>query len=135
MSMTDPLADLFTRIQNAGKRGHETVTLPASNMKSAVLKIFKSEGFIQDYERTVADSKHAVIKIELRYLPGRKKKPMITGIRRISKPGCRAYVGKNDIPRVMGGLGVTFLSTSRGVMTDQQCREHGVGGEVLGCIW
>ena len=132
--MTDPLADLFTRIQNAGKRGHETVTLPASNMKTAVLKIFKSEGFIQDYAQVTAD-KHQVIKIELRYLPGRKKKPMITGIRRVSKPGCRVYVGKNSIPRIMGGLGVAFLSTSRGVMTDRECREHGVGGEVLGCIW
>ena len=134
MALTDPLADLFIRILNTGKRGHEKVLIPASKLKAEILRVFKAEGFIKHYERNAVEG-HPVLEVELRYFPTRQKKSFITGIRRISKPGRRVYVGKQDVPKVMGGLGVAVLTTSKGVLTDQESRKNGVGGEVLCYIW
>jgi len=134
MSMTDPLADLFIRILNAGRRGHEKVQIPASNLKAEVLRLFKVEGYIKDYQPVTLDG-HPGLEVELRYFPSRQKKSFITGIKRVSKPGCRVYVGKDDIPRVMRGLGVAVLTTPQGVMSDEESRKNGVGGEVLCYIW
>lgn len=134
MSMTDPLADLFTRILNAGRRGHEKVRVPASKLKAEVLRVLKAEGFISHYRR-LEENGLPILEIGLRYAPTREKQHFITGIRRISKPGCRVYVGKTDIPHVMKGLGIAILTTAKGVMTDRECREAGVGGEVLCHVW
>jgi len=134
MSMTDPIADLFVRIQNAGRRGHDLVTMPASRVKGEILKIFKKEGFIKDFQR-IATETHPALQVALRYAPGRQKKSFITGIKRISKPGCRVYAGKNDIPRVMKGLGLAILTTDQGLLTDEECRTKQVGGEVLCHVW
>ena len=132
--MTDPLADLFTRILNAGKRGHEKVQLPASKLKAEVLRLFKAEGYIKDYQPVTLNGLPG-LEVELRYFPSRQKKSFISGIKRVSKPGCRVYVGKNKIPRVMGGLGVALLTTPKGILTDEESRQNGVGGEVLCYIW
>ncbi len=134
MSMTDPIADLFIRLQNAGQRGHETVKIPASRMKAEILRIFKEEGFIQDFKASTVDG-HPTLEVVLRYAPGRQKKSFITKIKRISKPGCRVFAGKNEVPKVMRGLGVAVLTTDRGLLTDEQCREKEVGGEILCHIW
>ncbi|RMH04385.1 MAG: 30S ribosomal protein S8 [Nitrospirae bacterium] len=134
MSMTDPIADLFVRIRNAAARGYETVSVPASRVKAHILSVFQQEGFIHHFEQTTENS-HPVLTIHLRYVGGRDKKSVITGIRRISKPGRRVYVGKTEIPRVMGGLGVAVLSTSKGIIPDREARRLGVGGEVLCHIW
>ena len=134
MSMTDPIADLFVRIQNAGKRGHDLVKIPSSRVKGEILRIFKDEGFIRGYQSISTDS-HPILEVALRYFPGRQKKSFITGIKRISKPGCRVYAGKNDMPRVMRGLGVAILTTDRGLLTDEQCRTMKVGGEILCHVW
>lgn len=134
MSMTDPLADLFTRILNAGKRGHEKVQLPASKLKAEVLRLFKAEGYIKDYQPVTLNGLPG-LEVELRYSPSRQKKSFISGIKRVSKPGCRVYVGKHEIPRVMGGLGVALLTTPKGILTDEESRQNGVGGEVLCYIW
>ena len=134
MSMTDPIADLFIRIMNAIRRGHATVNVPASKLKANVLAVFKAEGFIQDFSPTTLDG-HPGLQVELRYIPGREKKPVIERIKRVSKPGKRVYVGVASIPRVRGGLGVAVLSTSKGVMTDRQARQHSIGGEVLCHVW
>ncbi len=134
MSMTDPIADLFVRILNAGKRGHEKVQIPASRLKEEVLKTFQSEGFIKRFQ-SVESEGHKVLEVELRYFPTRQKKSFITGIKRISKPGRRVYVGKAEIPRVMRGLGVAVLTTPNGVLSDHESRQQGVGGEVLCHIW
>ncbi len=134
MSMTDPIADLFVRIQNAGKRGHELVHIPASRVKLEILRIFKEEGFIRSYQ-SVSTERHPMLEVALRYFPGRQKKSFITGIKRISKPGCRVYMGKDNMPRVMRGLGVSIMTTDRGLLTDEQCRAMKVGGEVLCHIW
>ncbi len=134
MGMTDPIADLFIRIMNAIQRRHATVTVPASGLKANVLSVFKAEGFIRDFSPTTLDG-HPALQVELRYVPGREKKPVIERIRRISKPGKRVYVGAASIPRVRGGLGVAVLSTSKGVMTDRQARQNGIGGEVLCHMW
>ena len=134
MSMTDPIADLFVRIKNAAQRGNGTVSLPASKLKMAILTVFQAEGFIKGFERTTVNGL-PVLHVEMRYLPGREKKPVINGIRRISKPGHRIYVGKDSIPRVMGGLGVAVLSTPKGVVTDRESRQSGMGGEVLCYVW
>lgn len=130
--MTDPLADVLVRLQNAARRGHETVTVPASRLKAELLRVLKAEGFISDYERTVADG-HPVLRIRLRYVG--EGQPIITGLRRISKPGKRVYVGKRDVRPVMGGMGLAILSTSKGVMTGQESRQAGLGGEVLCHVW
>ena len=137
MSMHDPIADMLTRIRNAQLVGHTEVSMPASGLKGAIAKVLKDEGYIEDFairERSGANGKDGGPKTELaialKYYAGR---PVIERIERVSKPGLRVYKGRDDIPRVMNGLGVAILSTSRGVMTDRKARADGVGGEVL-CI-
>ncbi len=134
MAMTDPVADLFVRMMNALRRGHTTVTIPASRLKTNILSVFKAEGFIHDFGPTTLNG-HPAIQVDLRYVPGRQPKPVIEVIRRISKPGKRVYVDVPSIPRVRGGLGVAILSTSKGVMTDRQARHSRMGGEVLCHVW
>lgn len=130
--LTDPIADLLVRLQNASRRGHEAVTVPASKLKGEILRVLKQEGFIEHYERELVAG-HPVLRIKLRYAGDRR--PVITGMRRISKPGKRVYVGRQDITQVLSGMGVAILSTSRGVMTDQESRRAGLGGEVLCHVW
>jgi len=130
--MTDPISDLLIRIQNATRRGHKSVTVPASRLKGELLRILKAEGFITEYERVTADG-HPALRIQLRYLGERQ--PIITGLRRISKPGKRVYTGRRNVRPVMGGMGLTILSTSKGLMTDQESRRASLGGEVLCCVW
>ncbi|MCA9473884.1 MAG: 30S ribosomal protein S8 [Nitrospira sp.] len=132
--MTDPISDLFVRLLNAGARGHERVRLPASRLKAEILKIFQAEGFIKQFQST-EENGHPALEVELRYFPTRQKKSFITGIKRISKPGRRIYVGKHEIPRVMNGLGVAILTTPKGVLSDEESRRQGVGGEVLCHVW
>ena len=134
MSMTDPISDLFVRIQNAGRRGHELVKVPASRVKGEILRILKDEGFIRDYQ-SISTEAHPTLLVSLRYFPGRQKQSFITGMKRISKPGCRVFAGKNEIPRVMKGLGVAILTTDRGLLTDKQCRTMKVGGEIVCHVW
>ena len=130
--MTDPIADMLTRIRNATMVNHERVEVPGSKLKKAIAQILKEEGFIRDYE-WVDDGKQGVLRLYLKYGPNKTK--VITGLRRISKPGLRVYARKDAVPRVLGGLGVAILSTSKGIMTDKRAREVGVGGEVLCYIW
>ncbi|MGI6488463.1 MAG: 30S ribosomal protein S8 [Syntrophomonadaceae bacterium] len=132
MVMTDPTADFLTRIRNANLVMHKTTEVPASKMKLAIAAILKEEGYIRDYE-LVEDDKQGVIRIYMKYGPNREK--VITGIKRISKPGLRVYVNKDEVPRVMGGLGTAVISTSRGIMTDKTARKNGLGGEVVCYIW
>jgi len=132
MVMTDPIADLLTRIRNANTVMHKTVEVPASKMKLGIVEILKEEGYIKDYE-FIADGKQGIIRIYLKYGPNKEK--VITGIKRISKPGLRVYVGKNEIPKVLGGLGTAVISTSKGLMTDKKARKQGLGGEVVCYIW
>jgi small subunit ribosomal protein S8 len=129
MSMHDPIADMLTRIRNAQLVGHTEVTMPASQLKSAIAKVLKDEGYIEDFATRENGAKKELA-IGLKYYAGR---PVIERLERVSKPGLRVYKGRNDIPRVMNGLGVAILSTSRGVMTDRKARADGLGGEVL-CI-
>jgi len=129
MSMSDPIADMLTRIRNAQATEKATVLVPASKVKRAIAQVLKDEGYIEDYAQRDIDG-HPVIEIGLKYYAG---KPVIEKIERVSRPGLRIYKGREDIPRVMNGLGVAIVSTSRGVMTDRRARETGVGGEVL-CI-
>ncbi|MGH7228876.1 MAG: 30S ribosomal protein S8 [Nitrospiraceae bacterium] len=130
--MTDPIADLLIRIQNGAKRGHETVTAPASKLKAEVLRVLKAEGFIRDYEQIDVDGL-PTLRIQLRYVAERQ--PMITALRRVSRPGKRVYVGRRNVVRVRSGMGLSILSTSKGVMTDQASRRAGLGGEVLCHVW
>ena len=129
MSMHDPIADMLTRIRNAQLVGHAEVTMPASRLKASIAKVLKDEGYIDDYALRESGPKKELA-IALKYYAGR---PVIERLERVSKPGLRVYKGRDDIPRVMNGLGVAILSTSRGVMTDRKARADGVGGEVL-CI-
>jgi small subunit ribosomal protein S8 len=129
MSMTDPIADMLTRIRNAQTVGHAEVSMPCSKLKISIAKVLKDEGYIEDYA-VREDKAMRELQIGLKYYAGQ---PVIERLERISKPGLRVYKGRNDIPRVMNGLGVAILSTSRGVMTDRKARADGVGGEVL-CI-
>lgn len=131
MSMTDPIADLFTRIRNGLMVGHTKVDIPNSRMKIRIVEILKDEGYIKNY-KVYADSKQGMLRIYLKYY---NEEPVIHGIKRISKPGRRNYVGREEVPRVLNGLGTAILSTSSGVMTGQECRDKGIGGEVLGIIW
>jgi small subunit ribosomal protein S8 len=131
MVVTDPIADMLTRIRNALMVRHDSVNVPSSKMKLSVARILKEEGFITDYE--VAKGKHREIKIQLRYLEGNK--PAISGLKRISKPGLRVYVQKKEIPRVYGGLGIAIISTSKGLRTGQQAWQQGSGGELLCYVW
>ncbi len=130
--MTDPIADMLTRIRNASSAAHDDVVIPASKIKENIARILVDEGFVQTYERVENDG-HPAIKIVLRYSATRE--PVIAGIRRISKPGRRIYKGAQELPRVLGGLGVAIISTSQGLMTDRQARRARVGGEVLAYIW
>lgn len=130
--MTDPIADMLTRIRNGSLAGHESVDIPGSKMSKAIAQILKQEGFIRDYQ-WVDDGKHGSIRVFLKYGP--EKSRVISGLRRISKPGLRVYVKKEEIPRVLGGLGIAVLSTPKGIMTDKAARQAGLGGEVLCYIW
>lgn len=130
--MTDPIADMLTRIRNALVVKMETVEMPASNIKKAIGDILVQEGYIKSITK-VEDGKQGVLKVKLKYAPGKER--VITGLKRISKPGLRVYAKKTEIPKVLGGLGIAILSTSKGVMTDKQARTEGLGGEVLCYIW
>ena len=132
MQITDPIADLLTRIRNASSAKHETVEVPASKMKKAIVEILFAEGYIKKYE-VIDDDRQGMIKIWLKYVEG--KKAVISGIKRVSKPGLRVYASKEDMPRVLKGLGIAIVSTSKGIMTDKQARRENVGGEVLAFVW
>lgn len=132
MSMTDPIADMLTRIRNGVHAKHDAVTMPASKIKVAIARVLKEEGFILDFHLDT-EANRSVLKIELTYT-GRKDS-VLTGIKRVSKPGLRVYVQKREIPRVFGGLGIAILSTPEGVMTGQRARQTGVGGEILCYVW
>jgi small subunit ribosomal protein S8 len=130
--MTDPLADMLTRIRNACIARHERVDIPASKLKLEIARILKEEGYIKNF-KLIKDNKQGILQIYLKYEEGGR--PVIEGIERVSKPGRRVYTGADDIPRVLGGLGIAILSTSRGVMTDHKARKMHVGGEVLCKVW
>ena len=132
MHITDPIADMLTRIRNANNAKHETVDVPASNMKKAIAQILLDEGYIKNYQ-IVDDGTQGVIHITLKYNPGKEK--VITGLRRVSKPGLRVYVGADELPSVLRGLGIAIVSTSKGVMTDKKARAAHVGVEVLAFVW
>lgn len=131
--MTDPIADMLTRIRNANTSKHDTVDVPASKMKVAVAEILYNEGYIQKFE-LVEDGNFKNIRITLKYGKDKNEK-IITGLKRISKPGLRVYAGKDELPRVLGGLGIAIISTNQGVITDKQARKLNVGGEVLAFVW
>ncbi|QQY79400.1 small subunit ribosomal protein S8 [Keratinibaculum paraultunense] len=130
--MTDPIADMLTRVRNANNAKHDTVDIPASNIKKEIAQILLDEGFIKGFD-VIDDGKQGIIRIELKY--GNNNQKVISGVKRISKPGLRVYVKSNEIPRVLGGLGIAILSTSKGIMTDKEARREGVGGEVICYVW
>ncbi len=132
MSMSDPIADMLTRIRNANTVRHETVEMPASKIKKEIAEILKREGFIRDAEY-IEDNKQGMIRIFLKY--GQNNERVITGLKRISKPGLRVYAKSNELPKVLGGLGVAIISTSKGVMTDKEARQSKSGGEVVCYVW
>ena len=132
MQITDPVADMLTRIRNANSAKHDTVDVPASNLKKAIAQILLDEGYIKSFQ-IVEDGTQGVIRIALKYLPGKEK--AIQGLRRVSKPGLRVYAGADELPRVLKGLGIAIISTSKGVMTDKEARKAHVGGEVLAFVW
>ena len=132
MQMSDVIADMLTRIRNANDAKHATVDIPASNMKKAIAEILVNEGYVSAFE-TIEDGKQGIIRVTLKYTG--KKQKVLRGIRRVSKPGLRIYAGCEDMPRVMNGLGIAIVSTSKGIMTDKQARKEKVGGEVLAFVW
>ena len=133
MQITDPIADMLTRIRNANNAKHDTVDVPASNMKKSIAQILLDEGYIKNFQ-IINDGTQGVIRITLKYLqPGKEK--VISGLRRVSKPGLRVYAGAEELPKVLRGLGIAIVSTSKGVMTDKKAREAHVGGEVLAFVW
>lgn len=132
MQITDPIADMLTRIRNANSAKHETVDIPASNMKKAIAEILNEEGYIKSYQ-IIEDGKQDVIRIALKYSPSKER--VISGLKRVSKPGLRIYAGAEELPRVLKGLGIAIISTSKGVMTDKAARKENIGGEVLAFIW
>lgn len=132
MQITDSIADLLTRIRNASSVKHETVDIPASNMKKAIMQILVDEGYVKSFT-VIEDGKQGMIRATLKY--GEGKTPVITGLRRVSKPGLRIYSSVEDMPKVLKGLGIAIVSTSKGVMTDRQARKENVGGEILAFIW
>ena len=132
MTMTDPIADMLTRIRNANTVGHETVEIPASKMKKAIAKILKEEGYIADYT-VIDDDKQGMIKVTMKY--GANKEKVISGIKKISKPGLKVYAKAGEVPRVLDGLGVAIISTSKGVISDKEARALGIGGEVICYVW
>ena len=132
MHITDPIADMLTRIRNANSAKHDTVDVPASNMKKAIAQILLEEGYIKNFQ-LIDDGTQGVIRITLKYNSGKEK--VITGLRRVSKPGLRVYAGADELPKVLRGLGIAIVSTSKGIMTDKKAREAHVGGEVLAFVW
>ena len=132
MQITDPIADMLTRIRNANSAKHETVDVPVSNMKKAIAQILLEEGYIKSYE-IVDDGKQGMIHITLKY--GANKEKVISGLQRVSKPGLRVYAGRDELPRVLKGLGIAIVSTSKGIMTDKKARAEKIGGEVLAFVW
>ena len=132
MTMTDPIADMLTRIRNANVVKHETVDVPASNIKKELARILLEEGFIRGYD-VIEDGKQGIIRIQLKY--GQTGERVISGLKRISKPGMRVYADKHEVPRVLNGLGISIISTSKGILTDKQARKEGVGGEVICYVW
>ena len=132
MTMTDPIADMLTRIRNANVVKHETVDVPASNMKKELSRILLEEGFIRGYD-VIEDGKQGIIRIQLKY--GQTGERVISGLKRISKPGMRVYADKHEVPRVLNGLGISIISTSNGILTDKQARKENVGGEVICYVW
>ena len=132
MTMTDPIADMLTRIRNANVVKHETVDVPASNMKKELSRRLLEEGFIRGYD-VIEDGKQGIIRIQLKY--GQTGERVISGLKRISKPGMRVYADKHEVPRVLNGLGISIISTSKGILTDKQARKENVGGEVICYVW
>ena len=132
MTMTDPIEDMLTRIRNANVVKHETVDVPASNMKKELSRILLEEGFIRGYD-VIEDGKQGIIRIQLKY--GQTGERVISGLKRISKPGMRVYADKHEVPRVLNGLGISIISTSKGILTDKQARKENVGGEVICYVW
>ncbi len=132
MQITDPIADMLTRIRNANTAKHETVDVPASNMKKAIAEILNEEGYIKGYQ-IIEDGKQGVIRITLKY--GQNKEKVISGLKRVSKPGLRIHAGADELPRVLKGLGIAIVSTSKGIMTDKKARAEHIGGEVLAFVW
>ena len=132
MVMTDPIADMLTRIRNANKMRHETVDMPASNVKTAILTVLKNEGFITDFT-TKTENNKSVTTVTLKYTEGNER--VIKGLKRISKPGLRVYASHEELPKVLNGLGIAVISTSKGVMTDKEARKNQIGGEVLAYVW
>ena len=130
--MTDPIADMLTRIRNANVVKHETVDVPASNMKKELARILLEEGFVRGYD-VIEDGKQGIIRIQLKY--GQTGERVISGLKRISKPGMRVYADKHEVPRVLNGLGISIISTSKGILTDKQARKENVGGEVICYVW
>ncbi len=132
MVMTDPISDMLTRIRNSNNAKHDSVDIPASNMKKSLANILLEEGFVKNVEE-IEDGAQGIIRIELKY--GENKEKVMTGLKRISKPGLRVYVKGNEIPKVLGGLGIAVLSTSKGIMTDKEARKENIGGEVICYVW
>lgn len=132
MQITDPIADMLTRIRNANTAKHETVDIPASNMKKAIAEILNNEGYIKGYQ-IIEDGKQGVIRVALKYSANKEK--VISGIKRVSKPGLRMYAPADELPRVLKGLGIAIISTSKGIMTDKEARKQNIGGEVLAFVW
>ena len=133
MAMSDPIADMLTRIRNGNTAKHDTVDVPASIMKKAIADILTNEGYIKGYE-VIEDGVKSTMRITLKYGADKNEK-VITGIKRISKPGLRVFAGKDELPKVLGGLGVAIISTSKGIMTDKEARKLGIGGEVVAFVW
>ena len=133
MSTTDPIADMLTRIRNANMVGADFVLIPSSKIKISIIKLLKDEGFMKDYEVIKGNTPQRIIKAHLKYTED--KEPILKGIKRISKPGLRVYVGKGEIPRIYGGLGIAVISTPQGIMTGKQAWQKGMGGEILCCAW
>ena len=131
MNITDPIADMLTRIRNANAQRHETVDVPSSKLKKSIAEILLDEGYIKSFEE-IEDNSQGIIRITLKYV---NKQKVISGLKRISKPGLRVYANKEELPRVLGGLGIALISTSKGLMTDKKARQEGIGGEVLAYIW
>ncbi len=132
MQITDTIADMLTRIRNANSAKHDTVDIPASNMKKSIAQILVDEGYVKGFQ-VIEDGKQGVIRMTLKY--GENKTPVLTGLRRVSKPGLRIYSNCEDMPKVMRGLGIAIVSTSKGVMTDKKARKENVGGEILAFVW
>ncbi len=132
MQITDAIADMLTRIRNASSAKHDTVSIPASNIKKAIAKILVDEGYVKGF-KVIDDGKQGIIEVTLKY--GANKSPVIMGLRRVSKPGLRIYSNCEDMPKVMKGLGIAILSTSKGIMTDKEARKENVGGEILAYVW